>query len=152
MQMYAPRFLSRRNKDLEWWTLKPLWHVTALRSWTDRVIALSQMSVTALFYLDNSKKIHLRGARACRPKDVKRRAPQCAGDRERDPGTLAPLLICFFLPLGLPYVNWASHECCLFYLRSSLRSSDLLLSYFQGLFPCLLITTILDSFFLFLTT
>ena len=28
----------------------------------------------------------------------------------------------FFLPLGLPYVNWAGQECYLFYLRSSLWS------------------------------
>ena len=28
-------------------------------------------------------------------------------------------------PLDLPYVNWASQECCLFYLRSSLQSLDL---------------------------
>ena len=37
---YAPRFLSRHNKDLEWWTLKPPRRVTALGSWTDRVIVL----------------------------------------------------------------------------------------------------------------
>ena len=42
-----------------------------------------------------------------------------------------------FPPLGLPYVNWASQECCLFYLRSSLWSSDLPLFYFRGLFPSL---------------
>ena len=41
------------------------------------------------------------------------------------------------LSLGLSYVNWASQECCLFYLRSSLRSSDLLLFHFCGLFPSL---------------
>ena len=48
--------------------------------------------------------------------------------------------ICLSLPnlsLGLYYVNWASQECCLLYLRSSLRSSDLLLFYFRGLFPSL---------------
>ena len=43
-----------------------------------------QLSVTALFYLDNSKKIHLRGVRACQAKDAKRRAPQHAGERERE--------------------------------------------------------------------
>ena len=42
-----------------------------------------QLSVTALFYLDNSKKIHHRGVRACRPKDTKRRVSQCIGERER---------------------------------------------------------------------
>ena len=50
--------LSRHNKDLEWPTLKPPQRVTALGSWTDRVIALRQISVTALFYLENSRKIH----------------------------------------------------------------------------------------------
>ena len=31
---------------------------TVLRSWTVLVIALRQISVTALFYLENSKRIH----------------------------------------------------------------------------------------------
>ena len=61
----------------------------------DRVIALRQISVTALFYLEDSRKIHLQGVRACRSKDTKRRAPQCAGEREL---ALAPLSICFSLP------------------------------------------------------
>ena len=43
----------------------------------------------------------------------------------------------FFLPLGLPYVNWASQECCLFYLRSSLQSSDLPLIQDKRAFPFL---------------
>ena len=93
-----------------------------------------QLHVTALFYLDNSRKIHPRGVRACRPKDAKRRAPQCAGERESE---LWLLFLLVFLSLGLSYVNWASQECCLFYLRSSLRSSDLPLFYFRGLFPSL---------------
>ena len=68
--------LSRHNKDLEWRTLTPNWRVAALRSWRDRVIALRsrmghvislrQISVTALFYLENSRKIHLWGVRAHR--------------------------------------------------------------------------------------
>ena len=57
-------------------------------------------------------------------------------ERERE-SALAPPFICFFLPLGLPYANWASQECCLFYLKSSLWSSDLPLFYFCGLFPSL---------------
>ena len=56
--------------------------VTALGSWTDRVIALRQISVTAPFYLENGRKIHPRGVRARRSKDVKGRAPQRAGERE----------------------------------------------------------------------
>ena len=45
------------------------------------------------------------------------------------------LFLCFFLLLlGLLYVSWASQECCLFYLRSSLHSSELPLFYLHGLF------------------
>ena len=97
--------LSRHNKDLEWWTLKAPRRVTALRSWIDRVIALrsqmdhvtalTQISVTALFYLEDSRKIHLWGMRAHGSKDTRRRAPQRAGEREL---ALAPLFICLSLP------------------------------------------------------
>ena len=64
------------------------------------------------------------------------------GERQRGreaPGLLAPLSVCFFvsLPRGLPYENWSSQECCLFYLRSSLLSSDISLFYFCRLFPSL---------------
>ena len=138
--------LSHHNKDLEWRTLKPPQHVTAFGSWTDRVIALrsqtdhvialKQISVTALFYLEDSRKIHLRGVRARRSKDAKRRAPQSMGGRERE-SDLWFLFLYVYLSLGLSYVNWVSQECCLFYLRSSLWSLDLLLFYFRGLFPFL---------------
>ena len=102
--------LSCHNKDLEWRTLKPPRHVTALRSWIDRVIALRsqkdhvialrQISVTALFYLDDSRKIHLQGVRARRSKDTRRRVPQ-ARERERELA-LAPLFICLSLPGPVP--------------------------------------------------
>lgn len=58
------------------------------------------------------------------------------GGRETPPA-LWLLFFSFFLPLGLPYVNWASQECCWFYPRSSLWSSDLPLFCFCGLFPSL---------------
>ena len=58
------------------------------------------------------------------------------GGREREPFG-SSFYMFFFLPLGLPYVNWAGQECCLFYLRSSLWSLDLPLFYFCGLFPSL---------------
>ena len=104
-----------------------------------------QLRVTAWFYLENKRKIHPQGVRACQPK----RRKETERDGER-PGPLAPLFICIFLPLGLPYVNWASQECCLFYLRSSLRSSWDLCSVFSGFsLPCLLAMAILDSLFLF---
>ena len=57
------------------------------------------------------------------------------GERE-SPSPLAPFFICF-PPPALPCVNWVSQECCLFYLRSSLRSSGLPLFYFRGLFSSL---------------
>ena len=53
--------------------------------------------------------------------------------RSPAPSILAPLL----LLLGLPCVNWACQEGSLFYLRSSLWSSDLPLFYFHGLSPAL---------------
>ena len=48
------------------------------------------------------------------------------------------LFLCFsLLSLSLTYVNWASQADCLFYLRSSLWSLDILLFYFYRLFPSL---------------
>ena len=58
-------------------------------------------------------------------------------EQERDPRPFGSSYYTFFLSPGLPYVNWASQECCLFYLRSSLQSSDHPLFYFRGLFPSL---------------
>ena len=81
---------------------------------------------------------------------------ECTSPRAREKAcALAPLFICFFsLPLGLPYVNWASQECCLFYLRSALSSLDLPVTFLCSIFAgfslsCLLATAILDSCFLF---
>ena len=127
--------------------------VTALRSRLDRVIAFRQISVTALLYLDNSRKIHLQGIRARRPKDAKRRAPQRAGAGGREESAhahmgergreslLALLFICFFLPpracpmqIGLGHANWA-WPGALFYLKSSLLGPSLVL--FSQAFPFL---------------
>ena len=41
--------------------------------------------------------------------------------------------VLFLLTLSLPYVNWVSQEGCLFYPRSSFRSSDVSLFYFPRL-------------------
>ena len=83
-----------------------------------------------------------------------KRVGEGASVRERETAHFRSSFYMFFLPMGLPYVNWASQECCLFYLRSSLRSSDLPLTFLYSIFvnfslPCLLATAILDSFFLF---
>ena len=73
--------LSGHNKNWSDGHQSP-WRVTALGSWTNRVIALRQISVTALFYLEDSRRIHPRNVRTCQPKDLKR-VEECAG-RERE--------------------------------------------------------------------
>ena len=85
-----------------------------------------QLHVTAQFCLQSKGKYILGVWGNADPKDVK-----------REPlAQFSLLFLCFFsLLLGLPHVNWASPECCLFYLRSSLRSSDLPMFYFGRLFP-----------------
>ena len=72
-----------------------------------------ELSVTALFYLEDSRKIHLRGVRACRSKDMRRRAPQRGRESEL---ALAPLFRGFPLPgpvlctLGQPGVLFVFPE------------------------------------------
>ena len=80
-----------------------------------------QLSVTALFYLEDSRKIHLRGVRARRSKDTRRRAPQRVEERERErererEQALALLFVCLSLPgpvlckLGQPGVLFVLPE------------------------------------------
>ena len=171
----------------------------------DHVRVLRQISVVAaLFYLDNSRKIHLRGVRACQLKDAKRRVPQrqgereresahargregvhacggvgkreresthahvgerarmhaweresvCTWGREREKALWLLLLYVFSSPWTCPMQIGLSQECCLSDLRSSLWSSDLLLTFLCSIFtgfslPCLLATATLNSFSLF---
>ena len=68
-----------------------------------------QLCVTAQFYLKCKGKYILEAEEM----------PTQKIQREKRP----------LLPRGLLYVKWASQGCCLFYLRSSLRSSDF---YFHG--------------------
>ena len=68
--------------------------------------------------------------RHANPKDVKRKRPPQSNFG-------SSFYMFFLFPLGLPYVNWAGQLGCLFFLRSSLQSSDLPLSYFHGLSPSL---------------
>ena len=129
-RVYAPQLVSHHTKDLEWWTLKPPRRVTALGSWTDcvialmsradHVIALRQISVTALLYLEDSRPVHLQGMRTCRFKDAKRRVPQRSAKRERERALWLLFLSAFSFPLGLSYANWAQAGA-LFYLKSSPR-------------------------------
>ena len=114
--------------------------------------ALGQISVTAQLCLEDKGHYILKAGEHADPKDVKRRERESERECTRDsrragekesrgvgerPLALWLLFLCFFLPLGLPYVNWASQKCCLFCLRSSLWSLDLPLFYFHRLFPFL---------------
>ena len=77
--------------------------VTALGSWTNCVIALRQISVTALFYLEDSRRIHPRSVRACQHKDSKRREWRSVWggrEREKERALWLLLLYVFFSPPG----------------------------------------------------
>ena len=124
--------------------------VTALGSWTNSVIALRQISVTALFCLEDSRRIHPPGVRACRPKDAKRREwrsmPAGAGvevgavvERDREsPSALFLHVLSSPGPalckLGQPGVLLVLAEVLTLVLGPSL---DLPLFCFPGLFPSL---------------
>ena len=87
--------LSHLNKNLKRQTLKPsachssqTGRVIPLGSQTDHVIALRQISVTAQFYLQNKRKIHPWGMRACYPKrreEEREREREYAGKRDSQP-------------------------------------------------------------------
>ena len=88
---------------------------TALGSWTNRVTALRQISVTAPFYLEDSRRIQDSKRREWRSawggrKRERKRERECAHARGRESpreSALAPPFTCFFLHLGLPYANLA---------------------------------------------
>ena len=99
-----------------------------------------QLCVTAQFYLESKGKYILEAWGAADPKDVKRREAPCP--------ILAPLFIWFFPPPpGLAgtavYFTWGPHSGRRTFLCSIYTGFSL---------PCLLATTILDSFFLFYLT
>ena len=112
---------------------------------TTKIWSSGWTSATASCYssvlFGKQRKIHPRGE-GWPKRHEEKRSPQLSFG--------SSFYIFFLLPLSLHYVNWASQEGCLFYLRSSLWSADLPLFYFHRLFPSLsLATAILDSFFLF---
>ena len=140
---YAPQFCLITTKIWSDRHQSPQ-RVTALGSRTDRVIALRQISVSAPCHSSILFRKQQENP-SSRRKGEEKRVGECSSvrrgeaGREREKKPLAPghLFLCFFLPLGLPYVNWASQERCLFYLRSSLWSWDLPLFYFHRVFPSL---------------
>ena len=74
-----------------------------------------------------------------------------AGEKEREKALWLLLLYVFSSTWACPMQIGLNQECCLFYLKSSLWSSDLPLTFLCSIFagfslPCLLATAILDSF------
>ena len=83
-----------------------------------------------------------------------KRVEEHAGEGEREKALWLLLLYVFSSTWACPMQIGLSQQCCLFYLKSSLWSSDLPLTFLCSIFagfslPCLLATTILDSFSLF---
>ena len=125
-----------------------------------------QIRVTAQFYLNKGKYILETWGHAD-PKEARRLERAGGGKREREkkreresahahehvwesPGLLASSFYMFFPPPGPALCKLGHQECCWSYLRSSLSPRIFLCSSFVGFsLPCLLATTILDSFFLF---
>ena len=79
-RVYVPRFFVSLQQRFGATDIKAL---TALGSWTNHVVAFRQISVTALFYLED-RRIHPRSMRACQPKDSKRREWRSVRGRERE--------------------------------------------------------------------
>ena len=57
-RVYVPQFFVSSQQRFGAMDIKALGGVTALGSWTSCVIGLRQISVTALFYLEDSRRIH----------------------------------------------------------------------------------------------
>jgi len=94
-------------------------------------------SVTALFYLEDSRRVRERERKREREKSARTR------ERESERKRFGSSFYVFSSTWACPMQIGLSQECCLFCLfclKSSLWSSDL---------PCLLATAILDSFSLF---
>ena len=121
---------------------------------SDSVIALGQISVIALFYLENKLKYVFEAWGHADPKDAKKKREHARTHGRENIGLLIPVSM-FFSPhpgstlhkMGLARSAFCStsgpHLGPQTFLCSTFASFSL---------PCLLATTILDSFFLILTT
>ena len=124
--------LSRHNKDLEQRTLKPSVR-TALGSWTNRATDLRQISVTAPLYLEDSRRIQYSKRREWRSAWGGRKresAHTCTRERESMRERFGSSFYMFFSSTwACPMQIGLSQECCLFCVKSSLRSLDLPLTF-----------------------
>ena len=88
MRVCVPRFFVSSQQRFGAMDIKALGASQLLGLGQTVFIALRQISVTALFYLEDGRRIHTRSVRACKPKDTKRREwrspPARRGGRERE--------------------------------------------------------------------
>ena len=116
-RVYVPRFFVSSRQRFGATDIKAL-GVTALGSWTNRATALRQISVTAPFYLEDSRR-------------ERERKKRVHAHRRGSPweSALAPPFICFSSTWACPMQIGLSQECCFFCLKSSLWSLDLPLTF-----------------------
>ena len=97
-RVYVPQFFVSSQQRFGATDIKAL-DASALGSWTNCATALRQISVTALFYLEDSRRVRERE----REKEKSARMRERESMRKR----FGSSFYMFFLHLGLPYANWA---------------------------------------------
>ena len=142
--------LSRHNKDLERRTLKPsACHSSQVLDKPCYSSQANECYSSILFRRQQENPSSKCEGMPTQRFEVKRMEERM-GEGERERKRFGSSFHMFSSPWACPVQTGLSQECCLFYLKSSLWSSDLLLFYFAGFsLPCLLATAILDSFSLF---
>ena len=110
--------LSRHNTDWESWTLRPLRRVTALGSWTDRVIALREISVTSqccssILFRRQQENPSSKHEGMSTQRHEEKRAPGRGRERERarEPFSSSFYML-FSSPWACPMQTGLRQECC----------------------------------------
>ena len=121
--MYVPWFFVSSQQRFGATDIKALG--ASQLSWTNRATALRQISVTALFYLEDSRRVRQRERERERKKRAHTRAlresvRKCFG---------SSFYMFFSSTWACPMQIGLSQECCLFCLKSSFWSSDLPLTF-----------------------
>ena len=98
MRVYVPWFFVSSQQRFGATDIKALG--ASQLSWTNRATALRQISVTALFYVEDSRRVRQR------ERERKKRA-HARALRESVRKCFGSSFYMFFLHLGLPYANWA---------------------------------------------
>jgi len=146
-RVYVPWFFVSSQQRFGATDIKAL-GASQLSGLGQTMLQLRQISVTAPFYLEDSRRIHPRSGRACQPKDSKRRewrsvqggrerqsegekerARMHVGERESEKALWLLFLYVFSSTWACPMQIGQSQECCLFCLKSSFWSSDLPLTF-----------------------